>query len=271
MKISTDSIETFPIERYGPKEDRDLKPLVLSILFCAISSPAFGQSAPESEPTHDEQKVLAPVTTTEKRPEKEGPKTGRVFFRPILYPGGRQAITSTEEVIFVFSPIEQPDDGPAILYEGEDRARFRSTMFIPGSDGPTRIKIKIDRYPTQAVELPGGTYALTEIIYQYFITDSAARVVEKFCLSKGSIAFDIRNGETSYLGALAIADIPDNRARYKRHTPIISLSRDVDTITGRASRIEDLQLTDFDGITFDPENGICNNSDYFVSAWKQKK
>ena len=122
-----------------------------------------------------------------------------------------------------------------------------------------------------AIDLPGGTYALTEIIYKFFNVDSAARVVERYCLSKATIAFDIQNGETSYLGAFAVADLPDNRARLRKHTPIQSIDRSLDTATGEASRIEDLQLTKFDGIAFEATDGICESSDYHTTAWKIRR
>lgn len=239
--------------------------------FVALSSQAQSSDEHQAE-TGDRERVLDPVTTTTPNPGPEDPKTGEFIFHPVMYLSRRGGGTPLQQIDFYFSPIEESPDGIATLYELQNRARYRVSVPIPKLDPTgTRFQLQMRTFGLgpQSLTLPGGTYALSEILYTYnagvIVTRrnniNPMKDTSSFCLSEETYVFDVQNGKTQFLGALALAPFPTNFSHLRRHYPIIGVDQRPETVFG-SDQVEtriSAEPLNFDLLPFDPEQGLCSS------------
>lgn len=113
----------------------------------------------------DDEQVLDEIVTTAELPGEDSPKTGKVYFRPILFARSRQNIVNIDRIEIVFTAIEQDENGFARKFRDQNRVSYRETLRIPNTDFGGRIKINENSYHTKEINMAGGTYAISEIKY----------------------------------------------------------------------------------------------------------
>ena len=194
------------------------------------------------------------------------------------------------QVEFYFSPVEETSDGFATLYTEQARSRYRVSVGVADlSPVGTNFKTKTDRIDlgTRSLDLPGGTYVLSEIRY---ITrtnsgggglgNTALGTVSRsgtavsgvtgsrsYCLTEETYAFDIRNGETMFLGGMAVNELHSNKARWSEHFPIIGVDNRLELVSGpHAQNTDNIVPLEFDLLAFEAEPRLCGSRQYQVSA-----
>lgn len=212
---------------------------------------------------------------------EDSPQTGEFLFHPVIYTQLRGSDSPVRRVDFFFSPIEEAEDGVATLYDAQKRTRFRVSVSVPVIDViGTRFKPKLGRalsLGTQRLNMPGGSYILSEVRYSFADrtpgAGSSANTVlptistRSYCLTEESFAFDVRNGETQFLGGLALAPVSSNRARRSNVNPILGLDERLDLVSGPdKARLDEIELTGFDLLSFDADEGLCRGNVTNVAA-----
>ena len=86
-------------------------------------------------------------------------------------------------------------------------------------------------------------------------------------MTEETYAFDIRNGETMFLGGMALNELPSNRARYSEHFPIIGVDNSLELLSGpHAQNTDNIVPLEFDLLAFEAEPRLCGSRQYQVSA-----
>lgn len=247
-----------------------LKRAIVGCLAIGLGASAFAVTTSDDPIVDevDEQRTLDKVITRTAPPDEDAPKTGRLIFRPLLYANSRQTFTSVNEVEFVFTAVEEDEEGFIRRFEDQQRQDYRAVMVVPSKDFASRFDLKADRYLNQFTDLPGGTYALSELKYRWLDNRTNTIRIDTFCLSEGTIAFDLQNGETGYLGAIGIRDLPSNTGRFRHHAPLRVIDQDPNTLVGEAGRIDDLQILDFSGALFADDSGMCEDARFQIKGWR---
>lgn len=246
----------------------------------------------QDKETQQVPKVLDDIIVEGDRLAPDIEQTGRVVLRPLLTPlNKRNPVSPTQQIDFIFSPVVIDEDGKARLYEGGKRTRFRSTIIVPSAITPLATnfnpKVPARAYRTQTLDVPGGTYALSEIVYHIVTTttfgDPGGRTIQTFrtqeeskavryCLSEGTLLLDVENNVTQYIGALALADLPKNGARHPSHSPLVALSRDLDVFPDLSDSTSDQLIAASLGVTeLNTDDNICTADAHRVAAWKPRK
>jgi len=226
-------------------------------------------------------RTLNAVTSTGVKPDENAIRTGKLLIRPVLIAKDkRNAITATNKVVLVFKPIQDTDEGNVELYTDQEKEEYRITLTPPlavSTETATRIqpKIRLRAFDTKAIDLPGGTYTLSEV--HYHTGDPIAQQVNpihptiqvvSYCLSEGSFAFDIQNNQVGYLGAIGISDLPSNRIDRDEHTPLRALDQDPRKQNKRGVAKEAITSLSIDAINFTDRSDLCSATKYNVAGWK---
>ena len=251
-----------------------------SLIVAALIAPLMAFTTLPGDDDDDE-RVLSEIEVNREPIKPDDPVTGTLLVRPLLLAHNRRHISIIDSVELVFAPVEVRKDGVSVLNNDQRRKRFRITTRLPQRENPTRIAMSLNRYKTEVVELPGGTYVLSEVHYNVLrlesrqdgLPSSSDYIRERvsYCLSEGTLAFEIHNGETGFLGQLVIADIHSNPARWREHHPIELLDTSLSGINGRYSRNDSVVNLDVDALAFDPESGLCPHKSRQVAGWKSSE
>ena len=242
-----------------------------------VSMAVLAATPQDSEPKDksSEARVLDEITTTG-REFNIGPQTGEFIFRPVLYTIGANG-SPARQIDFFFSPVIETSSGLAVLYNEQERQRYRVSVVVPIIN-PTGTRLKQTRgskidLGTHRLNLPGGTYVLSEIRYGFVESFSGrrtfrtTRTTRSFCLSPETYAFDIQNGKSQFLGGLALAPFPTNISRLRSHHPVRGVDNRLELVSGPASRnIENVEPLEFDLLAFEAQEGLCGNRQYEVAA-----
>ncbi len=232
----------------------------------------------------DQEKTLDEIITEGPINPEFGPQTGEFLFRPILYLKPHSTGRRVRQIDFYFSPVEENVDGVASLYSHQLKQRYRVSVRVPLLNPTgTNFRLKTDRIDlgTHTLDLPGGTYVLTEIRYSLrssrginFTSSPAATVsgsridtARSYCLTEETYAFDIQNGETKFLGGMAVNELASNPARWKEHFPIIGVDNRLELVSGKhADNTDNIIPIDFDLLAFEAGPKLCGSRQYQVSA-----
>jgi len=256
----------------------------------ALDQPSSGEQDPPNE------RVLDEIVTEGRGLDLDLPKTGEFLFRPILYAHDRNNTVSIRTVEFVFAPVELNEAGVAIVAPETQRTRYKSILRIPIPDATPyssnyKQRLKADAYKPKSLDLPAGTYVLSEVKYVSIETQVVSGnsfgslnttnpqvlegigfredpVLASYCLSEGTILFDVENGAAQYLGALALSDLPRNEARYRDHTPFMALDRNRDQLNGRYAERTNILDASIDAVTFEDSGDVCSPDAYRISGWQ---
>lgn len=251
----------------------------------------------------DDKKVLDEIVTDGPVHPELGPQTGQMVFRPVLYlkPGSNG--NRIRSIDFYFSPVEESTDGVATLYSEQARSRYRVSVTVPSLNPiGTKFRTKADRIDlgTKTLDLPGGTYVLSEIRYgvtggsgapiatsqvttasgigsvsgapapssgAFLVQSSNIFSSRSYCLTDETYAFDVQNGQTKFLGGIAMNELPSNRARFGSHYPIIGVDNRLDLVSGpTAKNLDDVEPVEVDLLSFEGNQEFCGSSNHKISA-----
>ena len=246
--------------------------IIAAILVSNLSAqPGFSESIDHID--QEAQHTLDEVTTLGQLPDLDSPTTGELLIRPVLL-GKRRNRSTVTAFELVFAAVELAEDGSLVPYTDKPKERFRVKGVTPilRERGRLRGSVPPSGYPVASIDLPGGTYALSEVHYTYwrpatppFIDIVPART--SFCLSERSFIFDVANGEVSYLGTVGLWDLPSNPGRNRLHEPIFGIDQDPN-IPGVESNVDpEVLLVDLADTSFDSEVGICTATRHNVAGW----
>ena len=261
---------------------------ILVSLLASSALPVSGAQEASTSVEQDEEKILEGVTTTGQRLDLDAPTTGKLVFRPVLYSFYSASSANIERVDLVFVPVELSDANEIIPFKESDPKRFTARMVIPTEVSRGTDQYSIDAFGMQDIDLPGGLYALSEV--QYYVTPRivgahrpanaqgfgpvtryvAQRAKVNFCMSEGALMFDVKTGETQYLGALGIANLPRSRTTNPRHRPLVALDRGRDKIISPFTEPGDIGIATIDSTTFEPVKTMCGRRSYRVPGWKHR-
>ena len=250
--------------------------IIAAILVSNLSAqPGFSESIDHID--QEAQHTLDEVTTLGQLPDLDSPTTGELLIRPILLgkrPNKRRNRSNVTAFELVFAAVELAEDGSIVPYTDKPKERFRVKGVTPilRERGRLRGSVPPSGYPVASIDLPGGTYALSEVHYTFwgpltppFINTRPERT--SFCLSERSFIFDVANGEVSYLGTVALTDLPANPGRNRLHEPIFGIDQNPG-IPGVESKVDpEVLLVDLADTSFDSEAGICTTTRYNVAGW----
>ncbi|MEO1407514.1 MAG: hypothetical protein AAFV54_13645 [Pseudomonadota bacterium] len=205
-------------------------------------------------------------------------RNGTLLLRPMLHSNSRDGLTRVRRVELVFSAVDRTETGELIPSEAGEQRSYR-VEFGPSRRGQ-KSDIDFDDYHTRALDLPSGTYTLSEVHYIAVdigrgggggfgtINSFAGRpnVEVSYCLSDRSFIFDVGDGEVVSLGGIAIADLPKNRGRFRHHLPVAG----IDMFSALVGAADDLGYFSFANIAdaaFESDSGICDDARYNVAGW----
>jgi len=191
-------------------------------------------------------------------------QTGTLNFNPVYAARYREQVFEIDKIELVFSRVERQEDGSV----------FPSTQ----PDQYTAIIDAAEReYAAQTLDMPAGTYALSQINYdwkdrpryssgQSFTSSGfgARQRTTAYCLSDATISFDITGGEDTHLGEVGLLELPSNTGRFSRHRPLASISSDL-SATGEEDAA--LEALDYDETTFSAESHFCEDTDYQIAGY----
>ena len=256
--------------------------IITAIIVSNLSAqPGFSESIDQTD--QEAQRTLDQVTTLGRQYDLDSPRTGELLVRPVLLAKRRNESTVTGFEL-VFAAVEVAEDGSIVPYTDKPKERFRVKGVTPILEERGRLQASIppSSYPVASIDLPGGTYTLSEVHYTYFQPFRSNRLAANgdtlsipelrpertsFCLSERSFIFDVANGEVSYLGTVALADLPANPGRNRLHEPIFGIDQNPG-IPGVESKVDpEVLLVDLADTSFDSEAGICTTARYNVAGW----
>lgn len=204
----------------------------------------------------EEEGLLDPITAQGQTPNPNGPNTGKVLMRPVYHFLSRHNISRVKQVNFVFVPVSQRADGLLTLRPGAETIAYNIPVIIPTLSHE-------ENFPAIDIDLPEGTYALSHVSYKRKVDPSTFFTeVKTYCMSNGTMVFDVENGTTGYLGKLDIADLTSNRARARFHQPIIANDTNLETLNHRVFDLDSIDPLPTDIAAFESEEQICTK-DHF--------
>ena len=241
----------------------------------------------DTQPPEDERSLEEVVTTGSVLNPELDPQTGKLIIHPVMLPRGGNSPPSAFSVDLFFAPVVEVDGNVASLYAEQERERYRVHVSIPQTNSSgTRIHLASGKplsLGEQSIDLPGGTYVLSEIRYvlrdigagNNFATASGPSLlnlndgqsVRSYCLSKETYAFDIQNGKNQYFGVLALTAIPTNRGRQKYIFPVTGLDQRSKHLSPSIQRdLTEIEPLDWDLLSLDPRDDICQTDPRFDVA-----
>jgi len=242
----------------------------LMVTTCLALAAASASSAQETGGSSEEDtRLLDEITTTaDKVASANIPQTGELFIRPVLYTQGRSQNSPVRQVDLFFAPVEAIDNGAAQVFDDERRYRVSLNVPVMTTTG-TRFQLakgnKID-LGTEIIDMPEGTYVLSEIRYSYnsrtgaggallFDEDLSTRA---YCLTEETYVFNVFNGSKQFLGALALAPFPKNSARLSSFHPVVGLDQRLEMLDEDSDEIvEDMNLAPFNLIPIEAGRVRC--------------
>jgi len=195
------------------------------------------------------------------------PAFGTLYFNPVEQSrSGQDGSNSAQRIEITFAPVQQDADG-TILSQASDETVYRSS-FRPDAQGNLRPNKAAD---IQALDMPAGRYAITEIKYLWNDNRSPSQSVSairstKYCLSGDTVTFDLENGKSHFLGTVKIETLPQNSSQLIDHNPLLEIVSTLDTARGLSSD-DSVQLLDITReATFSKESGLCGRVKYHTAA-----
>lgn len=217
----------------------------------------------QGEELQDEEHVLDTVVSTAPRLEGDRPTTGRVSLRPILNYNNRWSQnTNVVHVTFYFSPVIEVSPGRVERFPDPHLPDYRIGFSIPRSTLGSRFRARPSDFAELAVDLPGGTYAISRVSYRYIRPGRPDTNQVSYCLSEGSGLFEVENGASISLGILSVDDLSKNTAFRHRHSHFLT----VDTSSSIPSRLAKTQadhnptLIDIERTTFAGTEDLCSDA-----------
>ena len=244
----------------------------------------------------DRPKVLDSIRVTGSTTDP-GPTSGRMYLRGLI-------LTSS-----LLQDIERDDVDPNFRLRGFQGRRGNNNVSQYGTyvltftevqfasddkvlvdgetSGPKRFSYRsslTDPTALYAMDMPEGTYALTEIRFvprpqsqtNFNLQEENARSIVRrtYCVAEKTFLFDVFAGESAFLGSFAFEDPPLRASAIADHTPIVGFIQDTEELRSQlpafgdgnepplvTARMEEVDLSD--------QSGACRTSGAFqVPAWQ---
>lgn len=236
-------------------------------------------------PEEDETKILDEVEVNDRDRRRRFrliPPTGALQIEPLpVRVSGRQKIYQHAAIDLILRPIRP---GPNGLYvaddlEGFDFKSISVELGIGKRIVGTRLPLAKDGKRT--VDLPEGVYAITEV--RYLVFNQIGRVFDddpfgnptplpredyRFCLADRTIAFDIKNGQTTDIGRLIIRALESRFRNNKReHRPFVGSDAAFVDISDPSFRNKSPDAAGAGIVAFERTGALCREGAYDVSGW----
>ena len=259
--------------------------LLTSIASASDSTPeteliAAQSSAPQTSapaPQQEEDLVLEEIIVSEDSLSNEPlPNTGRVHMQPIpVKVAHSRPVLEHNEVDLIIRPVRLGEDGKYVSDARNRRhyARVRVSLnhqgVVPGS------RVKRPDLGERALDLPEGLYAITEVRFGIlgslglnFDVAPLPPVYENFCLAEQTIAFDVKNGETTDIGRLVIYGLERRRKRYDfEYRPFLGADARFSTVSDPDFRNKAPEKASAAVISFDADNNLCRKKSKRTAGW----
>jgi len=164
-----------------------------------------------------------------------------------------------------FSPVEFSADGSIIPELQDSQTDYSIKTNIPQRAENLNFTDSIRDFYTQDIALPSGAYIISEIIFRTEIGSTYSDA--SYCLSKGTLLFEIIGRDTLFLGRLNLDYPPNTPAERRHHTPLESMGKNLQKMKGWRWTTTDLLNLDVRTISFNPS--VCAPDSYQVSAWEK--
>jgi len=163
-----------------------------------------------------------------------------------------------------FFPADFGDNGEVIPDTGDTQSYTISTKIPPRVEGLDFTDSVRDFY-TQDIALRSGPYILSEISFRRDENSSQNDV--SYCLSGGTLLFEILGRDTLFLGRMEIDYPPNTEDARRTHSPLKSMGVELSGMKGWRWTTRDLLNFDIRTVSFDPEK-VCAEDSYRTSAWE---
>ena len=259
--------------------------LLASIANASDSTPETGlidaqSSAPKTSapaPQQEEDLLLEEIIVSEDSLSNEPlPNTGRVLMQPIpVRIAHSRPVLEHNEVDLIIRPVRLGEDGKYVSDARNRRhfARVRVSLnhqgVVPGS------RRKRPDLGERALDLPEGLYAITEVRFGILRTESFPTsfgdlppIYENFCLAEQTIAFDVKNGETTDIGRLVMYGLERRRKRYDfEYRPFLGADARFSTVSDPDFRNKAPEKASAAVISFDSDDNLCRKKSKRTAGW----
>ncbi len=254
--------------------------LLSGIAVASLIGGLAGAESPSIAETPQE-RILDSVVVEAVRPDPGEPKTGEIIVRPVIAAHKRRTVSDILRADLVFTAVELDDSGAIQPFTDQDRQRYSIPVVTPLSPniGGLRRQIELSSYPSRNLQLPGGTYILSEVNYTYIepnridlfdIPPGQTIRRASYCLSERSFIFDIKNGEKAYLGIIALANLPRNLASKGSLEPIAGVDQNPEFSSVSTDASDNLSVVELNDTNFQPDAGLCADTRYNVAGWQPR-
>ena len=259
--------------------------LLASIANASDSTPETGlidaqSSAPKTSapaPQQEEDLLLEEIIVSEDSLSNEPlPNTGRVLMQPIpVRIAHSRPVLEHNEVDLIIRPVRLGEDGKYVSDARNRRhfARVRVSLnhqgVVPGS------RLKRPDLGERALDLPEGLYAITEVRFGILRAESFPTsfgdlppVYENYCLAEQTIAFDVKNGETTDIGRLVMYGLERRRKTYDfEYRPFLGADARFSTVSDPDFRNKAPEKASAAVISFDADDNLCRKKSKRTAGW----
>lgn len=276
-------------ERYVMHRGKIITMLV-SALLCGHLALA-GETA-ISNVDDDKEKRLEEVEVTENdRRQRWLPTTGSLIFEPLpVRTTAAPSVLGHVLMQLILRPVRIREDG---MYEFDDTRGTRAFTSVDIELGIDRVFIgsrrPLAKNGKRTVELPEGIYAITEA--RYVVFSQVGRAVDpiipgsqpgvasfdaidlpkrdiRFCMAERTIAFDIKNGETTDIGRLIIRALDKRyRSKSQKHRPIMGADAKFLPVSAPSFRNKSPEKASAGVIAFEDGEPLCRKSAIRTPGW----
>lgn len=239
-----------------------------------LGGAAFSDTTTYIDPPQDDVRVLDEVQI-EDRPFnlERGSPTGRLIMdvRPVQ--ADNSSLLTHTSIQLILRPVRRVEGN---VYElNEDYGRRFKPIDVPLDIGQSTFGSRIIRNRDGAIiaDLPEGLYAIAEVRYEGFSrigrVETAIRT-HRFCLSDRTMAFDVRNGETTNLGLILIQGLSKRfREGRTEHRPILAANAPIVPVSDPNFREKGAEnQAHATEIQFDPVSSkLCSSTGSPVKGW----
>ena len=177
----------------------------------------------------------------------------------------------------VIRPVVKSADGTYVADTVQGRSFARLSVSVNPEGRIAGSRLRSPDHGERTMDLPEAIYAITEVRYLVgggggftYLGDSYTPPRDyRFCLAERTIAFDVKNGETTDLGRLVLRGLEDIRFDKSdiEHRPLLGANAPFVDVSDPRFRNKAPEAAAAGIISFDPEGGLCRDSSRQVPGW----
>ena len=221
--------------------------------------------AQEDEPKILEEIIVDYNTFSRKR----RPNTGRVNIQAIPVAVARR-YPEHNSIEMVIRPVVKSADGTYVADTVQGRSFARLSVSVNPEGRIAGSRLRSPDHGERTMDLPEAIYAITEV--RYLVGGGGAGQEPpwdyRFCLAERTIAFDVKNGETTDLGKLVLRGLEDRFEKSDiEHRPLLGADAPFVDVSDPNFRNKAPEAAAAGIISFDPEGELCRDSSRQVPGW----